>query len=99
MPKYEFIKDALEHLCESAFETAIFKEHCLINASVFCSQFKILSILSVSLTTDFRSKAIMDPSSVQLFSNIVSVTDGGLEGAGGTLLLVLQYSQTVWYGH
>ena len=37
MPKYEFIKDALEHLCESAFKTAIFKEHCLINASVFCS--------------------------------------------------------------
>ena len=39
--------------------------------------------MSISLTTDFHSKAIMDPSSVQLFYNIVSITDGGLEGAGG----------------
>ena len=37
MPKYEFIEDALQHLCETAFEKAIFKEHCLINASIFCS--------------------------------------------------------------
>ena len=64
MPKYEFIEDALQHLCETAFEKAIFKEHCLINASIFCSQFKVVHCLSVSLTTDFNSKAILDSSNV-----------------------------------
>ena len=34
MPKYEFITDALQHLCGTVSETAIFKEHCLINASI-----------------------------------------------------------------
>ena len=49
-------------------------------------------VSSVSLTTDLHSKAIMDPSSVQLFSNTLSVTEGGLDGAGDTLLLVFQVS-------
>ena len=41
----------------------------------------------------------MDPSSVQHFSNIVSVAEVSLEGAGGTLLLVFQLFEEVWYVH
>ena len=77
MPKSEFNKDALQHLCGTASGTVTFKEHCLVNASIFRSQFKVVHYLSVSLTTDTLSKAFMDPSKVQLFSNIVSVTGGG----------------------
>lgn len=54
-----------------------------MNASIFCSSFKVVHCLSVNLKTEFQSKAIMDPSSIKLFSNIVSVTEGWLEGAGG----------------
>ena len=87
--RIEFVKDALQHLCGTASETAIFKENCLMNASIFCFQFKVVHCLSVSLTTDFHSKAIMDLSSVQFFSNIVSVT----EGAGQRVLRV----HSSWY--
>ena len=42
----------------------------------------------------------MDPSSVQRFSNIVSVTEERVvEGARGTLLLVFQVSEIVQYNH
>ena len=51
--------------------------------------------LSASLTTDILSKAIMDPSSVEIFSNIVSVTGEGWVGAEGTLLLVFQIPEIV----
>ena len=67
MSKCEFNKDVLQYLCGTASETIIFKEHCLMNASIFCSLFKVVHCLSVSITTDTLSKAIMDPSSVQLF--------------------------------
>ena len=97
MPKCEFNKDVLQYLCRTASETIIFKEHCLMNASIFCSLFKVVHCLSVSITTDTLSKAIMDPSSVQLFSNIVfSITGGEVGGARGTLLLVFQVSEIVW---
>ena len=65
----------------------------------FVLSFKVVHCLFVSLTTEFQNKAIMDPSSVQLFSNIVSVAEVWLEGAGGTLLLVFQVSEEVWYAH
>ena len=51
--------------------------------------------LSASLTTDILSKAIMDPSSVEIFSNMVSVTGEGWVGAEGTLLLVFQIPEIV----
>ena len=51
--------------------------------------------LPASLTTDILSKAIMDPSSVEIFSNIVSVTGEGWVGAEGTLLLVFQIPEIV----
>ena len=51
--------------------------------------------LSASLTTDILSKAIMNPSSVEIFSNIVSVTGEGWVGAEGTLLLVFQIPEIV----
>ena len=51
--------------------------------------------LSASLSTDILSKAIMDPSSVEIFSNIVSVTGEGWVGAKGTLLLVFQIPEIV----
>ena len=37
--KYEFNKDVLQHLCGTTSGTVIFKEHCLVNASMnaFCS--------------------------------------------------------------
>ena len=51
--------------------------------------------LSASLTTDSLSKAIMDHSSVEIFSNMVSVTGEGWVGAEGTLLLVFQIPEIV----
>ena len=32
--KYEFNKDVLQHLCGTTSGTVIFKEHCLVNASM-----------------------------------------------------------------
>ena len=51
--------------------------------------------LSASLTTDILSKAIMDHSSVEIFSNMVSVTGEGWVDAEGTLLLVFQIPEIV----
>ena len=64
MPKSEFNKDALQHLCGTASGIAVFKEHWTVNASIFCSQFKIVHCLSVSLTSDTLSKVFMDTPSV-----------------------------------
>ena len=44
MPKYEFIEDALQQLSGTASKTAVFKEHCLMNASIFCSSLKLLIV-------------------------------------------------------
>ena len=63
----------MQHRCGTASGTAILKEHRLVNASIFCSLFKVVHCLFVSLTTDTLSKAIMELSSVQHFSNMVSV--------------------------
>ena len=87
MSKCEFNKDALQHICGTATGKAIFKQRWLVNVSIFYSQFKFVHRLAVSLTTDTLSKAIMDLSSVQRFSNIVSLTEGGMGSAGGTLLV------------
>ena len=93
MPKCEINKDALQRLCGTASGTTIFKEQCLVNASIFYSYFKFVYFLSLSLTTATLTKAIQDPSSVRLFSNIVSLTEGGWEGEVGSargILLVFQ---------
>ena len=64
----QFNKDAT-HLRDgfwnSYFEETLFSE-------CFHILFKVVHCLSVTLTTDTLSKAIMNPSSVQLFSNLVS---------------------------
>ena len=64
--------------------------------SEFVFSFRTVLCLSVSLTNDSLSKAIMDPSSVQLFSNIVFVTGGGVGCTWGTLLLVYEVPEIVW---
>ena len=41
----------------------------------------------------------MDPLRVQLFSNIVSATVGGVRNVGGTLFLVFQIPEIAWSGN
>ena len=65
--------EKMQHVCGTSSGTAILKEHYLVTASIFCSYFKVVHYLSVSLITDALSKAILDPLSVQLFSNVASV--------------------------
>ena len=75
MAKCEFNKDAApQPVC---FWNSYF-EGTLLSECIFFSQFKVVHGLSVSLTTDTLSKSIMDPSSVQRFSDMVSVTGEGL---------------------
>ena len=56
---------------------------------------KIVHCLCVSVTTDTLGKAIMDPSSIQCFPNMVSVTREGLGWCWGTLFLVFQVPEIV----
>ena len=81
MAKCEFNKDALQHLCGAASRTAVFRDNWL-DCFVFCTYFKVVRYSFVSLTTDTLIKAIKEPSSVHFFSNIVSVTGGGVWGIG-----------------
>ena len=97
MQKCEFNKNALQHLCGTAFRTAIFKEHGFVNAVKFCSYLKVVYCLPVTLTTDTLSKAFMDFSSVQPFCNIVFVTGERVgRDAVSTLLPVFQAREIVW---
>ena len=97
MQKCEFDKNALQHLCGTAFRTVIFKEHGFVNVVKFRSYLKVVSCLPVTLTTDTLSKAFMDFSSVQPFSNILFVTGERVGwGAVSTLLPVFQAPEIVW---